>query len=99
MEMASLFRIFTDIPNAAVGSVETCQLPLKCNCKNCMSLKKVIIESACRCETGFGTTAAVGMSVKGFHLVLSSKPIKKNKKGKLVLTTEQRKWLAPTPHH
>jgi hypothetical protein len=81
METASLFRIFTDMPNVAVGSVATCQL-LKCNFKNW--LKKVIIESACHCETGFGTTAAVGMSVKGFHLVLSSilKPIKYNEKGK-----------------
>jgi hypothetical protein len=49
-----------------------------------MLLEKVIIESAYHCETGFGTTAAVGMSVKGFHLVLSSilKLIKYKEKGK-----------------
>jgi hypothetical protein len=49
-----------------------------------MSLKKVIIELACRCETGFGTTAAVGMSVKGYYLGLTSilKTTKYNKRGK-----------------
>ncbi len=81
METASIFRIFTNMPIAAVGSIGTCQLLLKCNLKIGMSLKKVIIELASSCETGFGTTAAVGMLVKGFHLVLSSilKPIKYNK--------------------